>query len=139
MNYLKLLPALLISLVLVGCTNEKPTIKVTNQTNQTGGSLQITGSGFTAQNPISVSILNAPGLTAPWSEKAGKADGNSGINVTVTYSYAGSGKLPGCQTGNTAVTPINVTAADSKTNALAASQVDVINCEWAVPQVSSHQ
>jgi hypothetical protein len=138
---IKLSPILLGLLLLAGCPNEHPTIQVANQKNQTGGSLLITGSGFTPGNPVSVSILNAPGLPQPWTEKAGSADGSGKINVTVSYSYPGLGKLPGCQTGNpdNYLTSLNVTGTDSATHVFAAAQADTINCEWAVPQVSNHQ
>ena len=138
-SLMRLLPALLLLVVLAACTNENPSIKVSNTQNQTGGTLVITGSGFIAGNPIAVSIQNAPGLTAPWSEKAGSADINHSINVTVSYSYAPFGKLPGCQTGNSLTTNITVTAADSITHKFAAAPLQVIECEWTVPQVTSHQ
>jgi hypothetical protein len=132
---LALLPALLI-LVLVACEN--PSITIINQTNQTGGTLQVTGSGFTPGNPVSVSINNVPGV-GPWQENAGKADGIGHINVTITYSYAPGSQLPGCVTGSNSTVTLNADAIDSTSHVTAAAQVIVLNCGWATPQVTAHQ
>ena len=126
-----------LTLLLTGCQpSENPTI---HAINQTGGQLQITGSGFIPKNPIRVGVLNAPGLTAPWSQLAGVADGGGNINVTVSYSYAPFGKLPGCKTGDNTTATLNVTGTDSTTHNFGATTVGVPDCEWSTPQVSNHQ
>jgi hypothetical protein len=128
-----------LTLVLTGCGKENITITATNQPNQTGGALQIIGSGFTAGNPVSVGILNVPGATT-WHQLAGKADTGGKIKVTVSYSYAPSANpLPGCKVNNFTVVTLNVTATDNVSHAFGAAGVDVPDCGWATPQVSNHQ
>jgi hypothetical protein len=128
------------SLALGGCgPTENISITAVNHPNQTGGNLEITGSGFTANSPVEVGITNAPGLTAPWHQAAGKTT-NGNIDVTVTYTYPGTATpLPGCQVGSTDVVKLNVTAADSSSNKFGATTVAVPNCGWATPQVTNHQ
>lgn len=138
---LKIFSILAVSSLLVGltaCPNESPSITATDSPNQTGGQLQITGSGFTAGNPVSVGILNVPGAST-WTQAAGNADGSGNINVTVAYSYGPGSTLPGCQVGNNTTTSLNVTATDSKTHTLATTTATVAECGWATPQVSQHQ
>lgn len=128
------------SLALWGC-NPSETISITavNHPNQTGGNLEITGSGFTKGNPVEVGITNAPGQTSPWHQAAGTAS-NGNIDVTVTYTYPGTANpLPGCQVGSTDMAKLNVTAADSTTHSFGATTVAVPNCGWATPQVTAHQ
>ena len=123
-----------------GCTKENPTITATNQPNETGGTLQISGSGFTGGFPVSVSVLNVPGTGKPWSEKAGNATTGGTINVTVSYTYVPDvPALPGCKTNNFTSDTLNVTAADDSTHAFGATRVAVQDCGWATPQVTNHQ
>lgn len=130
-------------LLLAGCPKENPTIQAipNDLANQSGGTLQITGSGFTPGNPIRVGVLNPPGATSPWGQAAGNADGSGNINITVSYSWDTSSTLPGCASGNSSgsLTSLNVTAADSSTHAFGAAQAQVKNCGWANLQVSQHQ
>jgi len=132
------------SLVLGGCNpTEKITVTAINHPNQTGGTLEITGSGFNKPNPnpvpVEVGITNAPGLPTAWHQAAGTtSDGN--IHVTVSYSHPGTANpLPGCQVGSTDMVQLSVTAADSSTHNFGASAVGVSNCGWATPQVTNHQ
>lgn len=128
------------SLALSGCNpKEVISISAVDHPNQTGGSLEISGSGFTPNNPVDVGITNAPGLNAPWHQAAGVAVGGN-IHVTISYTHPGTANpLPGCQVGSADVVKLTVTATDHATHEFGTTTVPVANCGWATPQVTNHQ
>lgn len=131
-------------LLLASCTPENPSITAVEQKNGavSGASLLITGTGFIAGNPVSVSVLDAPGTSSSWSQPAGNADSSGGIHVTVSYSYSGS-SLPGCVlTGNPGpnyYTKVDLKATDTKTAFSTGTTTQVVNCGWSNLQVTAHQ
>jgi len=142
---------LLLGLMFGGCPSPHPTIQVTNQTTESGGSLQITGLGFNLGDPITITIQNIPGSTTAWSSAAGKSTDTGvkspagSINVTVSYSIDPSSILPGCRSGNSQgyFATLSVTAKatedDGSSYSAGPAQVQVLNCGWIQPQVTSHQ
>lgn len=141
---------ILLGLWFSGCPNPHPTIQVTNQTSQTGGKLQITGSGFNLGDPVTIKIENVPGI-GTWSSSAGKTTDHAGkipagsIDVTVSYSYNPYSVLPGCASGNSPnyYATLNITATasedDGSSYSAGPTPLQILNCGWISPHVSSHQ
>ena len=144
-------PAFL-ALWLSGCPSPHPTIQVLNQTNETGGTLQITGSGFNLGDPVTIKIENVPGI-GTWSSSAGKTTSTGGgklaagsISVTISYSHNVYSTLPGCaSSGNSPnyYATLNVTATasedDGSSYSAGPAQIQIVNCGWYPPHVSSTQ
>lgn len=139
---------ILLMLWLGGCPSPHPTLQVTTQTTETGGTLQITGAGFIYGDPVTLKIESVPGI-GTWSSGAGKATEPGGkapvgtINITVSYSHNQFSTLPGCTTGNNSQATLNVTVTatedDGSSYGTAPTQVQVANCGWGSAQVTAHQ
>jgi hypothetical protein len=141
---------LVLALWLSGCPSPHPTLQATNQTTQTGGSLQITGTGFNLGDPVTLKIENVPGI-GTWSSSAGKTTDKGGtlpagsISVTVSYSLNPYSTLPGCRSGNSpdyyATLSITATASedDGSSYGTPPDQLQVVNCGWNNVYVSTHQ
>lgn len=144
------LSPLFLALWLAGCPSPHPTIQVSNQTNATGGTLQITGSGFNDGDPVVLKIENVPGI-GTWSSSAGKTTFTGGklppgsINVIVSYSLNTYSILPGCRSGNSpdyyATLSITATASedDGSSYGTPATPLQIVNCGWTGPHVTAHQ
>lgn len=140
----------LLALWLSGCPNPHPTLQVSNQTTETGGSLQIIGTGFNLGDPVTLKIENVPGI-GTWSSSAGKTTATGGklpagsISVTVSYSLSPYSTLPGCRTGNSpdyyATLSITATASedDGSSYGTPPAQLQVANCGWTAVHVSATQ
>lgn len=117
-------------LLLAGCPLN-PKAQVRNERNQTGGWLHVSGQGFTHNGSVRLSVLNAPGRTAPLSIGSTNADASGNFNDYVfQYTWRGGGVLPGCVYGSGDSVTISVVASDQTTSSFATVTVSVINCEW---------
>jgi len=140
----------LLALWLSGCPSPHPTIQVINQTNATGGTLHITGTGFNLGDPVTLKIDSVPGI-GTWSSSAGKTTNTGGkipagaIDVTLSYSLSPNSTLPGCASGNSQgyYTTLSVTATasedDGSSYGTPATPLQVVNCGWSALHVSAHQ
>jgi hypothetical protein len=128
-----ILPLLLLlssTTFLVGCT--VPSIQVTNEKNQTGGWIHVSGTGFRQGAILQIRADNPPGLTGSFPLGTVTASGPGGsfpVN-TFQYTFNSSSNLPGCAYYSSDSVSIIISATDTSNNARALANVTVINCGW---------
>jgi hypothetical protein len=110
-------------------TQAKPTITVNNVTNQCGGTLYVSGSGFTKGEQVHITVKNAPGLKSP--QEIGTAVGTAGklgkVSIQIPYSINPYSGLPGCGKGTTATVVVTIIATDESGHK-ASTEIYLRNC-----------
>lgn len=110
-------------------SSAKPAISVNNVTNACGGTLYVSGAGFTAGEQVSLTVKNAPGLKSPQKLESfvGKADTGGRFNIQVPYSTNPYSGLPGCGNGSTATVVVTIIATDQSGDT-ASTEIYLRNC-----------
>ena len=110
-------------------TEAKPTITVNNVTNACGGTLYVSGSGFTEVEQVHITVKNAPGLTSPQEIKfvVGTADKLGKVSIQIPYSINPYSGLPGCPMGSTSTVVVTIIATD-KLGRKASTEIYLRNC-----------
>ncbi len=124
---LRLFPVLAVVLILSACP-KNPSIEVSNTPNEVGGTLHISGSGFTPNGHVNLSAMNTPGHSAIEPIGGAKATATGSISVNVPFSWPGPGVLPGCAQGSTSRVTVTITATDTANNSPAFATIDLVNC-----------
>ncbi|HYX67684.1 MAG TPA: hypothetical protein VE825_01015 [Terriglobales bacterium] len=110
-------------------TQTKATIAVNDVTNECGGTLYVSGSGFTPGEQVHITVKNAPGLKSP--QKIGTAVGtvNKQGKVSIQIPYSGNpySGLPGCGKGSTAQVVVTIVATDESGHE-ASTEIYMRNC-----------
>lgn len=117
-------------LCLAGC-GKSPTITVNNTPNQCGGTLHVSGSGFTASGQVQISASGTPGLSGTQKISVATADSSGNIAVDIPFNYPGPGVLPGCAQGSTSTANVTIGAADLKTGSVTFTTIALPNCGMA--------
>lgn len=125
--HLRLFPVIAALLILTACP-KNPAIQVSNTSNQVGGTLHISGQGFTGGGQVNLSATNTPGHPAiePIGKTNAAADGT--IQVSLPFSWPGLQSLPGCEQGSTSRVTVTITASDASSNSPAFATIDLANC-----------
>jgi hypothetical protein len=110
-------------------TPAKPEISANNVTNECGGTLYVSGSGFAAGEQVHITVKNAPGLKSPQKigTAVGTADKEGKVTIQIPYSGNPFSGLPGCGTGSTAQVVVTITATDESRHE-ASTQIYMRNC-----------
>lgn len=114
-------------LILTACP-KNPTITVNNMPNEVGGTLNISGSGFTPSGEINLSALNTPGHSSIESIGKAKASATGTFSVDIPFSWPGPGVLPGCAQGSNSRLTVTITATDDASNSPSFATTDMVNC-----------
>lgn len=125
--YLRFLPVLVALLILTACP-KNPTIQVSSTPSQVGGTLHISGQGFTGGGHVNFSATNTPGH--PTIEPIGgtNAASDGSIKVDLPFSWPGGQSLPGCAQGSTDRVTVTITATDASSNSPTFATIDLANC-----------
>ncbi len=110
-------------------TEALPMISVNNVTNQCGGTLYVSGSGFTAGEQVHITVKNAPGLESPQriGTAVGVASKQGKVTIQIPYSTNPYSGLPGCGNGTTATVVVTITATDESRHS-ASTEIYLRNC-----------
>jgi hypothetical protein len=110
-------------------TQPKPTISVNNVTNQCGGTLYVSGSGFAEGEQVHIIVRNAPGLKSPQriGTAVGVASKQGKVSIQIPYSINPYSGLPGCGNGTTATVVVTIIATDESRHR-ASTEIYLRNC-----------
>lgn len=131
---MQLLPLLAIVLMLTGC----PSIQQAyNTENQTGGTVHVSGTGFTPGGQVVFYARHTPGHPDSWRIYETQASPSGTVEVNIGYTWpVGDPEvqdgLPGCVNGSNA-SPVTViiTALDRESSAAPTKTVNLKNCGTA--------
>jgi hypothetical protein len=123
--------ALLLLLALFFACGPSPTAIASNEPNQSGGTLHVSGVLATKGGVAHVAFLNPPGRSGPISAPDVTSDGAGNYKVDFAYTYNPLSPLPGCKfaSSNTGYT-LNVSATDVATTGVAFTTVAIADCGW---------
>lgn len=120
--------AVLAALLVCTACPKNPSITLSNTPNEVGGTLHISGSGFTGGGKVSFSATNTPGHPAIEPIGATTADSGGNINANIPFSWPAPGVLPGCAQGSTSTVTVTITATDNASNSPTFATIDLTNC-----------
>ena len=110
-------------------TPPTPAISTNNTTNQCGGTIYVTGTGFAAGEQVHIIVRDAPGLKSP--QKIGTAVGvvnkKGEVTIQIPYSINPYSGLPGCGNGTTATVVVTIIAVDESRHR-ASTEIYLKNC-----------
>jgi len=108
-----------------------PTLSVSNEPNQSGGTLHISGAIATHGGLVHVGILNGPDRTAPINLPNLTADSSGIFKVDFPYTFNPTSNRPGCQfASSNQGYSLNVSATDVAANAPSFATVAIADCGW---------
>lgn len=110
-----------------GCS-KNPSITLSNNYNECGGTLHVSGTGFTAGRQVQISATNTPGSPTMRKIASATADSSGNVSADIPYSWPAPQSLPGCAVGSTSMATITITATDVQSNSPAFATVDLHNC-----------
>jgi hypothetical protein len=120
--------ALLAILLTFTACPKNPSITVNITPNEVGGTMHVSGSGFTGGGHVSVSAANTPGHPAIETVGSTTADSSGSISVDFPFSWPGPGILPGCAQGSTSTVTVTITATDNASNSPTFATIAMVNC-----------
>jgi hypothetical protein len=120
--------AVLAALLVCTACPKNPSITLSNTPNEVGGTLHISGSGFTGGGKVSFSATNTPGHSAiePIGGTTAASDGS--VSADIPFSWPSPGVLPGCAQGSTSTVTVTITATDNASNSPTFATIDLVNC-----------
>jgi len=125
--HLGLLPVFAALLILTACP-KNPAIQVSSTPNSVGGTLHISGQGFTGGGHVNLSATNTPGHATIEPIGGTNAASDGSIKVDLPFSWPGGQSLPGCAQGSTSTVTVTITATDASSNSPAFATIDLTNC-----------
>jgi hypothetical protein len=110
-----------------------PTITSYNQPNACGGSIHVSGSGFTPNGKIEIEVLGYFQQSG-WVDYGSTTATSSGAfsNFDANFWYPGPGVVPGCAFDAPLDNTVTVMAKDVTTGSVTFSTADTLSCPVAI-------
>jgi CubicO group peptidase (beta-lactamase class C family) len=110
-------------------SSAKPALTVDeNVTNSCGGTLYVSGSGFTAGEEVTITVKSAPGSSSPQKLGfVGRVGPRGRVRIQIPYSFEPFSGLPGCRFGSTATALVTIVARDQSGDT-ASTEIYLRNC-----------
>jgi CubicO group peptidase (beta-lactamase class C family) len=110
-------------------SSAKPALAVNEDaTNTCGGTLYLTGTGFTPGEEVTITVKSAPGSRSPQKlGLVGKVGPRGRVRIQLPYSFDSFSSLPGCGFGSTATALVTIIATDQSGDQ-ASTEIYLRNC-----------